>query len=50
MEVEEEFAEGFNNKCDSNEYWCGLKRNLLAVVSEVCAYTKGKPKHLETWW
>ena len=50
MEVEEELAEGFNNKCDSNEDWCGLKRNLLDVVSEVCACTKGKPKHLETWW
>ena len=50
LEVKEEFAEGFNNKCDSNEDWCGLKRKLLDVVSEVCTYTKDKPKHLETWW
>ena len=36
----EEFAEGLN-KCDGNEDWCGLKRKLLDVVSEVCGYTKG---------
>ena len=39
LEVEEEFAEGVNNKCDGNEEWCGLKRNLLDVASEVCGYT-----------
>ena len=33
-----------NNKCDGNENWCGLKRKLLDVVSEVCGYTKGKPR------
>ena len=26
--VKEEFAERVNNKCDSNEDWCGLKRKL----------------------
>ena len=49
-EVKEEFAEGVNNKCDGNDGWCGLKRKLLDVASEVCGYTKGKPKHFETWW
>ena len=49
-EVKEEFAEGVNNKCDGNEDWCGLKRKLLDVVSEVCGCTKGKPRHFETWW
>ena len=51
MEVErvKEFAELVNNKCDSNEDWCGLKRKLLDVASEVCGYAKGKPKHFETW-
>ena len=48
-EVKEEFAEGVNNKCDGNEDWCGLKRKLLDVVSEVCGYTKSKPKHGEMW-
>ena len=48
-EVKEEFAEGINNKCDGNEDWCGLKRKLLDVASEVCGYAKGKPKHFETW-
>ena len=48
-EVKEEFAEGVNNKCDGNEDWCGLKRKLLDVASEVCGYTKGKPRHFETW-
>ena len=46
-EVEEEFAEGVNNKCDGNEDWCGLKRRLLDVAIEVCGYTTGKPKHFE---
>ena len=43
-EVKEEFAEEFNNKCDGNEDWCGLKRKLLDVASEVCGYTV-KPVH-----
>ena len=49
-EVKEKFAEGVNNKCDSNEDWCGLKIKLLDVASEVCGYTKGKSRHIETWW
>ena len=48
-EVKEEFVEGVNNKCDGNEDWCGLKRKLLDVASEVCGYTKGKPRNFETW-
>ena len=51
-EVKEEFAEGANNKCDGNEDWCGLKRKLFDIGSEVCGcgYTKGKLRHFETWW
>ena len=26
------------------------KRKLLDVASEVCGYTKGKPRYFETWW
>ena len=37
-EVKEEFAEGVNNRCDSNENWCDLKRKLLDVANEVCGY------------
>ena len=49
--VKEEFAEGIDNKYDGSEDWCGLKRKLLDVASEVCDYTKGKPKHFEMlWW
>ena len=48
-EVKKEFAKGVNNKCDGNEDWCGLKRKLLDVASDVCDYTTGKPKHFETW-
>ena len=49
--MKEEFAEGVNNKFDGNEDWCGLKRKLLDVASEVCGYTKSKPRHFETgWW
>ena len=44
--VKEEFVEG-GNKCDGNEDWCGLKRKLLDFASEVCGYTKDKPKHFE---
>ena len=49
--VKEEFAEGVNNKCDGNEDWCGLKRKLLDVASEICGYTKGKPRYFKMgWW
>ena len=47
-EVKEEFAEEVNNKCDGNEDWCGLKRKLLDVASEVCHYTKGNFEMC--WW
>ena len=46
-EVKEKFAERVNNKCDGNEDWCGLKRNLLDAAGEVCGYTKGKPRYFE---
>ena len=49
-DVKEEFAEGVKNKCDGNEDWCGLKRKLLDIMSEVCGYTTGKHRHFETWW
>ena len=49
-EVNEEFAEGINSKCDGNKDWFGLKKKLSNVVSEVCGYTKGKPRHFEMWW
>ena len=40
------FSRGYGH-----EDWYGLKRNLLDVVSEVCGYTKGKPRHFEgLWW
>ena len=47
--MKEGFAEGVNDKY-GNKDWCGLKRKLLHVASEVCGYTKGKPRHFETWW
>ena len=49
-EVKEEFAEGVNNKCDSNRDWYGWKRKLLDVASDVCGYTKGKPSNFDKWW
>ena len=27
-----------------------MKSKLLDVASEVCGYTKGKPRYFETWW
>ena len=48
-EVKEKFVEGVNNKCDGDEDWCGWKRKLSDVASEVCGYTKGKPRHFEMW-
>ena len=50
LEVKEKFAEGANNKSDSNEDWCDLKRKLLDVASEVFGYTKDKLRHFEAWW
>ena len=49
-EVEVEFAEGVSNRCDGNEDQRGLKKNFLDVKRQVCGYTKGKPRHFETWW
>ena len=46
-EVKEEFAEGVNNKCNSNADWCGSKKELLHVASEVCGYTKIKSRHFK---
>ena len=34
--MKKKFAEVVNNNCDGNEDWCGLKRKLLDVASEVC--------------
>ena len=48
-EVKEELAKVIDNKYDGNEDWFGLKRKLLDVASELCGYTKGKPRHFETW-
>ena len=48
--MKEEFAERVNNKCDGNEDWWDLKRKFADVASVVCDYTKGKPRHFETWW
>ena len=47
--MKEEFAEGVHNKCDGNENWCGLKRKLLDIASEVYGYTKGKSMYFQTW-
>ena len=47
--MKEKFVEGVNNKCDGDEDWCGWKRKLSDVASEVCGYTKGKPRHFEMW-
>ena len=49
-EVKEEFTEEVNNRYEGNEDCCGLKRKLLDAASEVCGYTKGKPRHFEMWW
>ena len=48
-ELKEVFADGLNNKCDGNEDWYDLKNQLLDVASEVCGYTRDKPRHFETW-
>ena len=49
--MKEQFAKGFNSKCDGNEDQCGLKRKLLNVAGEVCGFTERKPRHFETsWW
>ena len=47
--MQEEFGGMVNNKFDGNEDWCGLKRKLLDVASEVCGYTKSKPRYFEAW-
>ena len=48
--MKEKLAEWVNDKCDGDEDWCGLKKKLLDVTSEVWGYTTGKPGLFETWW
>ena len=48
-EVKEKLLKGLTTNVII-ENWCGLKRKLLDVTSEVCGYTKGKLRHFETWW
>ena len=36
--MKEQFAKGFNSKCDGNEDQCGLERKLLNVAGEVWFY------------
>ena len=43
MKEKEEFAERVNDKYDGNKHLCGLKRNLLDVVSEVWVILKTNP-------
>ena len=47
---ERRFTEEVNSKCVGNEGWFVFKRKFLDVASEVCGYTKGKPRYFETWW
>ena len=37
-------AVGVNNK------WVGMKNVCLSAAAEVCGWTKGPPRHRETWW
>uniref|UniRef100_UPI00358F5306 craniofacial development protein 2-like n=1 Tax=Myxine glutinosa TaxID=7769 RepID=UPI00358F5306 len=30
--------------------WMSMKASLLGAVGEVCGWTKGPPRHSETWW
>src|SRR5664279_5269080 len=34
----------------SGVVWCSLKECLLGVTDEVCGRTKGKQRHIQTWW
>ena len=35
---------------DVEVVWSSLRKCLLDVASEVCGNTRGKQRHLETWW
>ena len=48
-EVNKEFDEVVNNKCDGNKDWCGLKRKS-DVANDVCGYNKDKPTYFEICW
>ena len=30
--------------------WQNMKNGLLKTVDESCGWTKGRPRHRETWW
>lgn len=35
---------------DVNKKWDMMKETLLKAAEEVCGWTKGLPRHKETWW
>ena len=44
------FKEKVEASCNVNEDWVKLKTKLINPARNVCGYTKGKPRHSETWW
>ena len=44
------FKAEFEASCIKSKGWNDLKISLLGVVGEVCGYTKGKVRDLQTWW
>ena len=51
-EVERKFKEKLDlNSTEGNveEVWQNMKNSLLMAAAAVCGWTKGQPRHKETW-
>ena len=35
---------------DVNKTWENARDGLLKAAREACGWTKGPPRHVETWW
>ena len=49
-EFEAKVAERWRGGCNDSDVWERYRDCVLAVADDVCGWTKGKPRHGETWW
>ena len=45
-----EYRQSCKTASNVDGYWKVLKDSLLAASDDVCGWTKGPPRHKETWW
>jgi len=45
-----EQSEAVSSKAGPDERWVGMKEAWLGAADKVCGWTKGPPRHKQTWW